>query len=376
MVGLSKRIDKATIYMSSLSAGILPNLVEGLQADKIRGLSLDEEHVITEKVRVTLYDANHCPGAVMFLFTVWRSNGGPITVLHTGDFRYAPEKFNFLRGHHTLNHIFLDTTFAHMTSKWLPPQEQSLEWACERVRKLFSPGGQKALFLFGAYTIGKERIVAKVARELQLKVGASDLKRRLLQSTEYGALLTNDLATTPLQLVRMADVAGVPAMQHWLREELQSDGSQWDIIAGIHASGWVRRTREQVGPKPFRLLYIPYTEHSTLVELRSLLASLPGSPQVVATVNPVVAQPIVAGLLEEAHEQEQVLALFKAQTFFKPQLSCIYRLCAPPDPAHSLCLPPPLQEEQCGGKSLGMILKPLFGKRSHLYMTSIILTLY
>ena len=45
------------------------------------------------QISVTLLDANHCPGAVMFLFTVEDTSSKQVRhILHTGDFRACPER--------------------------------------------------------------------------------------------------------------------------------------------------------------------------------------------------------------------------------------------------------------------------------------------
>lgn len=55
---------------------------------------------------VRLYEANHCPGAVMFLF-----QGPKGTVLHTGDFRFKPSMLSHFEGM-KIDYLYLDNTFA------------------------------------------------------------------------------------------------------------------------------------------------------------------------------------------------------------------------------------------------------------------------
>jgi DNA cross-link repair 1A protein len=78
----------------------------------VKGLSLGMEHQISETVSVTLFDANHCPGAVLFLFRIRSTGDDRIrTVLHTGDFRYDADKWAFVDAVRPIDHLFLDTTY-------------------------------------------------------------------------------------------------------------------------------------------------------------------------------------------------------------------------------------------------------------------------
>ncbi|KAI5296343.1 hypothetical protein KEM52_003801 [Ascosphaera acerosa] len=70
-----------------------------------------------ESVRVTLFDANHCPGSVMFLI-----EGSGKAILYTGDIRAEkwwvgalmrhPVLIPYIHGHKTIDTIYMDTTFA------------------------------------------------------------------------------------------------------------------------------------------------------------------------------------------------------------------------------------------------------------------------
>ena len=87
---------------------------------------IDEE----EGVSVTLLDANHCPGAVLFLFNV-----RGIYHLHTGDMRYASSFKNYpeLQGI-KINNLYLDTTYCDNDYSF-PPQSEAIQLAIDIMRK-------------------------------------------------------------------------------------------------------------------------------------------------------------------------------------------------------------------------------------------------
>jgi len=78
------------IYCSKITKILLQNKFPDLICEII-ALELNKEYVICLnknkkeplKVKIVLFEANHCPGAVMFLFKGYMG-----TILYTGDFRF------------------------------------------------------------------------------------------------------------------------------------------------------------------------------------------------------------------------------------------------------------------------------------------------
>lgn len=91
----------------------LRNLLRPIPLDTPTEIELAPGRII----RVTLLDANHCPGAVMFLI-----EDTSAAILYTGDIRAEPWWVNaiaqnpvmirYSSGIRTLDRIYLDTTFA------------------------------------------------------------------------------------------------------------------------------------------------------------------------------------------------------------------------------------------------------------------------
>jgi hypothetical protein len=90
-------------------------------------------------VTVTLLDANHCPGSVLFLFKVPQPNGRQcLRYLHTGDFRAAPKMCMHPQivqpANAPIDILYLDTTYLDPRYAF-PAQEESIKAACEIVKQ-------------------------------------------------------------------------------------------------------------------------------------------------------------------------------------------------------------------------------------------------
>lgn len=151
-------------------------------------------------VYVTPIDANHCPGAVIFLFESISVKGESTYKLHCGDFRICPNMvfhpalrpFQIeLKNPLKLEKVYLDTTY--MSPKYNFPKQ---ELVCSKVASMFSDlisddklyaewfGTQsqsritdflfrgsvkkkkKFLIMVGTYLIGKEKLAIAILKQL------------------------------------------------------------------------------------------------------------------------------------------------------------------------------------------------------------------
>ncbi|TGO71723.1 hypothetical protein BELL_0538g00070 [Botrytis elliptica] len=133
------------------------------------------------EVRVTLFDANHCTGAVMFLFEKENT-----AVLYTGDIRSEPWFVNnltrspflieYTSGMKTLDCIYLDTSNTGPLA--FPTKADGLKEMIEKVRKY--PPNTK--FHFSAWTFGYEEVWAALSRTLDSQIHVDKYKYKLYQS--------------------------------------------------------------------------------------------------------------------------------------------------------------------------------------------------
>lgn len=146
--GLNRHFADGTIYCSETTAALVLHEIK-VSPSRIKALPMYRPNMI-DGVKVTLLDANHCPGAAMLLFEIPAAGGGVRRHLHVGDFRWTPRMASFpallerapIPGTSPLTStpkrfdtLFLDTTFCHPSYDF-PPQAAVREFTVNLTAKV------------------------------------------------------------------------------------------------------------------------------------------------------------------------------------------------------------------------------------------------
>lgn len=173
------------IYCSEITSRLVQKRLRVLP-EFIHPLPVDKPCFIpgTDNVSVTLIDANHCPGSVMFLCAVPQDSGPDLKYLHTGDFRACSKMCSHpllkQSDNSPIDVLYLDTTYLNPKYSF-PSQTASIRLACDVVERhihhnrhllsdtshLFTQKRKSGkslaqqgnlVFVVGTYSLGKERI--------------------------------------------------------------------------------------------------------------------------------------------------------------------------------------------------------------------------
>ena len=134
------------------------------------------------KIRVTLIDANHCPGSVMFLI-----EDDSKAILYTGDVRAEPWWVNsivqnpfllpYSCGHRRLDCLYLDTTFSTHDDAYrrFPTKAEGLIELLGQVAKF----SDDTVFYFRAWTLGYEHVWMALSNLLRCTIHVDDYQLNL-----------------------------------------------------------------------------------------------------------------------------------------------------------------------------------------------------
>lgn len=134
---------------------------------------MNTPHVMTldldETFNVTLLDANHCPGAVMYVFEGYFG-----VVVATGDFRYTPSMFvdtplGAISAEGRVELCYLDNTYLNPKFDQMPTRDEALNQIVELINTKRSPQNQ-VLFRLLLRNVGKEDLLIELSKHFATKI--------------------------------------------------------------------------------------------------------------------------------------------------------------------------------------------------------------
>ena len=160
---------------------------------------------------VTLIDANHCPGAVMFLF---ESKFG--TILYTGDFRYSECMFDkgMLRINREsgllfkqITELYLDNTYCHPSVKF-PSRAEATQQIISLLESLRSESSSlvRKKFIIVLRNLGKEELLVNLAAYFQTLIIVNQRDFEFMQCLKIQNVFTTNDAQGFIYLQRLCSL--------------------------------------------------------------------------------------------------------------------------------------------------------------------------
>ncbi|XP_055786776.1 DNA cross-link repair 1A protein isoform X1 [Salvelinus fontinalis] len=277
-----KKSSTFHIYCNSITGNLVKSKLR-VAEQYVHILPMNTQ-VTVDGFKVTLLDANHCPGAAMLL--LFLPDGQ--TVLHTGDFRADPS----MEAYHELlscrvQTLYLDTTYC--SPEYTFPTQQEVINLAANTAVMCVTLNPRTLVVCGSYSVGKEKVFLALAEVLGSKVCLSRDKFNTmccLESERIRQLITTDW--------KAAKVHVLPMMQlnfKNLQAHLSRFSGQYDQLVAFKPTGWTFSQRveavEDIKPMVhgnISIYGIPYSEHSSYLELRRFVQWL-RPLKIIPTVN-------------------------------------------------------------------------------------------
>lgn len=285
-----------------------------------------EDYSIND-LKITVFDANHCPGAGIFVIGFENTR-----YLHCGDFRANEEMVKVLNNNYPngFNRCYLDTTYYNpaykfpkqsdivkLTSDWIKSKCQAHKSSQKRVIDFFR-GGNKSmasefLIVVGTYSIGKEKLALGIANALNTNILCTKERYNTMKLYDWDELSSKikteeqgemDCGVHLLPMSKTRKSQMVPYLKKY--------SNKYKSILVIVPTGWTfgyskdidkDNTREGIqdafergfnnvskseingGLAPVRKIQVPYSEHSSYSELCMFVHGLNRVDEWIATVN-------------------------------------------------------------------------------------------
>ncbi|XP_024149109.1 5' exonuclease Apollo [Oryzias melastigma] len=253
-VGLTSTWSGRPIYCSPVTAKLLRIKLK-VKEQWIHPLEIGEPYLLPlddigkERLTVTLIDANHCPGSVMFLFQGYFGS-----ILYTGDFRYSPSMLRepCLMNHTTIDVLYLDDTNCD-PNRTLPTRQKATEEIKEIIRR--HPDHNVVI---GLYSLGKESLLVELAKEFHTWVEVSYERMETLKVLELQDVFTTKQGDGRLRVVDQSEITSA-ALHDWNSEQstlviLPTSRPIISYLPNVHV--------------------VPYSDHSSYQEVVDFVSTL------------------------------------------------------------------------------------------------------
>ncbi|KAM7412022.1 hypothetical protein PAMA_021813 [Pampus argenteus] len=253
-VGLTSTWSNRPIYCSPTTATLL-RLKLQVKEEWIHPLEIGEPNLLPlddigkERLTVTLIDANHCPGSVMFLFEGYFGS-----ILYTGDFRYSPSMLRepCLRTNTSIDVLYLDNTNCD-PNRSLPSRQRATQQIKEIIRS-----HPKHNVVIGLYALGKESLLLELAMEFKTWIEVSFERMETLKVLELPDVFTTDPGAGRIRAVEQSEICSA-TLHRWNKEQ--------PTLAILPTS------RPLVSVHP-NIHVVPYSDHSSYQELEDFVSAI------------------------------------------------------------------------------------------------------
>uniref|UniRef100_A0A183ULQ6 DRMBL domain-containing protein n=1 Tax=Toxocara canis TaxID=6265 RepID=A0A183ULQ6_TOXCA len=254
--------SRAQIYCTRETAQILPVLTA--RAPQLNGI--DKRWLTVLEVNVchkmdgfwvTPLEANHVPGAVMYLFEGPAIKSGP--VLCTGDFRadtkfYAQKSTILLLQQHLFKTIYLDNTYLKSAIQEFPSYEESLQEVVNVISEI--PKESKIYFITNR--VGREQFLVDLSRKIQERIGLDSGRWAVAEVLGLSKHFTAKGENTRIRTCRRRDA----------RKVLKDEGTfviELTMLGHLKPNAITQHARARA---------VDYSDHCSPNELRDFLSLL------------------------------------------------------------------------------------------------------
>ncbi|KAF6151571.1 hypothetical protein GIB67_021757 [Kingdonia uniflora] len=294
--GLSSKWSKGPLLCSSITAKLFPTKFPDFDLSFLQVLDIGSSYSLSLvspttgleiSFQVTTIDADHCPGAVMYLF---RGEFG--CILYTGDFRWEATSEKALLGKSMLikalggdkiDFLYLDNTYCNPSYSF-PPREVT----ARQVVNIIASHPQHDVII-AINTLGKEDLLIHISRALSIKIWVWPERLQTMHLLGFHDIFTTKTSLTRVRAVpfysfsintleelnTMRPTIGImPSGLPWLvRPVDERDYSLGLSLPIFQHTTKCQETEESSSLRKFHqyIYTVPYSDHSCFDEIKEFI---------------------------------------------------------------------------------------------------------